>query len=193
MAAEKAERTVNSPARNLVIETMMRSTRNQLLVRGSEKVSATVVASGLSRIQRGQDEFYSKKKKKQLYRETSKGTKVKHGRDYTLIRNKTDFGRDHVSTSSQKKMVKSGARRVVLGRAIPVMAYGFIAYDVMKGNQVPGKNWYGVSESDARYLADNPQIIRNEIAAAPGAFDASINQIATGIQVAIMLGGAIFG
>lgn len=173
---------------------MIRSARNQLLVRGAEKAGAVVVASGLSRIKKGQTQFFTKKKKPQLHRKTSKGQRVKHGTDYTLIRSKTEGGRNFTSTRSQQKIVKSGARRVVAGRALPVMAYGFIAYDVMKGDyQAPGPNWYGISESDVIYLMDNPHVIRNEVKSQQSMFEQNLTNISRVVQVGIILGGAIFG
>lgn len=192
MAPEKGAQSVVSPERNLVIETMIRSSRNQLLVRGANKAGTALVASGMAGL--------SSKPLTKVTRRTVKAKKnpkgrvvVKEHRQTTISRTRTEGGRNFLSQQQRKKPAARSARRIIAGRSLPVMAYGFIAYDVMTQQQVPGKNWFGISEADARYLADNPQIIKNEIAAASGAHQKSIKQIVTAVQFGIMIGGAIFG
>lgn len=191
MVPEKGTQSVVSPVRNLVTETMIRSTRNQLLVRGAEKAGSALVASGMAGL--------SSKPLTKVTRRTVKAKKnpkgrvvVKEHRQTTISRTRTEGGRNFLSQQQRKKPAARSARRIIAGRSLPVMAYGFIAYDVLTGDGAHEKSIYGITESDVKYIKDN-HVIQNEIASAPGAFDASINQIATGLQVAILLGGAIFG
>lgn len=178
----------------MAVETGIRTTRNQLILRGADIAGKALIASGMKMLSE-EGRLYTVTRTKVPARRNPQGKViVREHEQRTFERTRTDGGRGYATEKSTMRVKKAGARRVVVGKTLPAIAYGYIGYDLMKGRyEAPGPNLYGVSEADVKYLAENPHVIKQDIESGYSIYQQSVRDIIMAIQVASMIGGAIFG
>ena len=78
----------------------------------------------------------------------------------TYQRYTTEGGRNFRSTSDMRSRTSMGKKLIIGGRVVPVMGYGFVAHDVLRGEHQPlreGEGWapmagaYAVSDAYTHY------------------------------------------
>ena len=127
-----------------------RTTENQIAVRGSRALGAALVARG-TQLKNKPD--YTVKVTHHKARYNAQGTvMVGAHTQRTIEPTRSDWGRNFQQTDHrmQNKKRKGSARMIKSGRMIPLLGYGFMAYNIM-GAPVdePGKG--GISDFERTY------------------------------------------
>lgn len=179
----------------MAVETGVRTVRNQLIIRSADIAGKALIASGL-RMLGEEGRLYTVTRTKVAARRNPQGKVIVGEHEQrTFERTRTDRGRNYATEKTTMRVKKAGARRVVAGKTLPILAYGYIGYDVLKGNYDTSgpayQRMYGVGE--AQFLIENPHVIREELNTQRSMVKQTVRDVAMAIQVASMIGGAVFG
>lgn len=130
-------RKKSTPARTEKKSTVRRTTENQLAVRSSKKLAAYTAAYGASLQSR--PGTYIFEKKFEARRNKSGKVIVGEHTQRTVMHSRSEGGRNFVNTDgSHRGRIKMGQHIVYGGRLIPVLGYGFVAYNTFGGPAEPG-------------------------------------------------------
>lgn len=134
MAPGKGAKVEDSPERNLVTENLIRTARNQVIIRGTKAVGGMLIASGMTALS---NKPLTRVSRRTVSAKTNPKGKVvvREHRQTTIERTTTERGRNFLSQQQRKRPAARAARRIFLGRALPVIAYGWIGYDLFTRNK----------------------------------------------------------